>query len=1042
MSSDKMGSPPSLSAVCLLLKNLDLRLTGQLNLLMSWLEGIKSMFFRTKTKPTNEINAQYLPLNPELKSIEGLGSKILASKADSKSLFNKDWWYGKIMDLSMKSPNFKTQMFRFVDVLPYLNDNNDVAKHLKEYFSDKDGGLPGVFSFGASLGSLAPGVLAGTVRKNVSEMARLFITGDSPTDAIPKLEAARNKQIGFTVDILGEATLSEVEALDYQNRYLDLISTLAEKSQSWAKQDLIDTNHLGDIPKVNVSVKLSSLYSQVKVAAWEESKKILIERVEPIFDLAMQKGVFINLDMEHYQIKDLTLDVFKSLLLMPKYKSYPHFGMVLQAYLRDSYDDAKTLIEFSKHRGVPFTVRLVKGAYWDSEVIHAKQNTWDIPVFTKKQESDANFELCTNIFLENYQSIHLAIGSHNVRSIASALIKAEELGVPRNALEVQMLFGMADNFKKSLLELGFRIREYATVGEMIPGMAYLVRRLLENTSNESFLRSSSASETPIDFLLKDPAMDLISSAKDPNLTGFINAPMIDFAETKQRLQFEAALKKVKAALPLKEIKGFINGQFVSSEKQLIRISPNDGETKICDYYSMNEKQVSDAISGAEAAFKNWQKTSVDERSKLMHRLADLIQAERNEIAALEVFEVGKPWAEADGDLTEAIDFCRYYAEDIKKIGAGQKVGSVPGENSHYHYIPKGVVGVIAPWNFPFAILAGMVAGALVTGNTVLIKPAEQSTATGYKLLEILNKLNLPRGVVQFLPGLGETVGAQIVKDPRVSMIAFTGSKEVGLKIIEQAGKVVPGQINVKTCMIEMGGKNAMIIDSDADLDEAVKAVIYSAFGFSGQKCSACSRVIVLPQNYDLFVNRLIEATKSIITDNPNNPQAFLGPVVDEDSYSRLKAVIEKGSLEATLAYRGDLKPEHGYYVTPTIFTDVAPDSFLAQSEFFGPILSVIKAKDIDEALDIANGTEFALTGGAYSRSPINIEKIKNQYEAGNVYINRTITGAMVDRHPFGGYKMSGLGSKTGGPDYLKQFMVPRVVTENTMRRGFSPDLIN
>lgn len=1000
------------------------------------------MFFRTKTKTPNESNASHSALDPSLKSVNGLGERILTSKADSKSLFNKDWWYGKIMDLSMKSPAFKTQMFRFVDVLPYLNDNNDVAKHLKEYFSDKEGGLPSVFSFGATLGTLAPGVLAGTVRKNVSEMARLFITGDSPEDAIPKLEAARNKQIGFTVDILGETTLSEGEALDYQRRYLELIESLAAKSVSWPKQDLIDTNHLGDIPKVNVSVKLSSLYSQVKVAAWEESKKILIERVEPIFDLAIKNRVFINLDMEHYQIKDLTLDVFKTLLLMPKYKDYPFFGMVLQAYLRDSYDDAKTMVEFAKHRGVPFTVRLVKGAYWDSEVIHAKQNTWDIPVYTKKQESDANFEMCTNLFLENYKVIHIAIGSHNVRSIAAAVIKAEELGVPRNAIEIQMLFGMADNFKKSLIELGFRIREYATVGEMIPGMAYLVRRLLENTSNESFLRSSTTGESTVDFLLKDPAMDLISSSKDPNLSGFINEPLIDFADTKERTQFESALKKVKAQLPIKEIKGYINGQFVSSEKQLIRISPNDGETKVCDFYSLNEKQVDEAITGAEAAFKEWRKTSVEERSKLMHRLADLIQANRNEIAALEVFEVGKPWAEADGDLTEAIDFCRYYAEDIKRIGGGHKVGSVPGEHSQYHYIPKGVVGVIAPWNFPFAILAGMVAGAIVTGNTVLIKPAEQSTATGFKLLELLNQLNLPKGVVQFLPGTGETVGAQIVKDPRVAMIAFTGSKEVGLKIIEQAGKTVPGQTQVKTCMIEMGGKNAIIIDSDADLDEAVKAVIYSAFGFSGQKCSACSRVIVLPQNYDLFVTRLIEATKSIFTENPANPKAFLGPVVDEESYNRLKGVIEKGQKEATLAFKGESKPSQGYYVTPTIFTDVKPDGFLAQNEFFGPILAVIKAKDIDEALDIANGTEFALTGGAFSRSPINIEKIKNQYEAGNVYINRTITGAMVDRHPFGGYKMSGLGSKTGGPDYLKQFMVPRVITENTMRRGFSPDLLN
>lgn len=881
------------------------------------------MFFKSKSK---ENKSQHFE---SLNSVNDLGTEILKSKADSKSLLNKDWWYGKIMDLSMKSQNFKTQMFRFVDVLPYLNDNNDVAKHLKEYFSDKEGGLPSIFSFGASIGSMAPGVLANSIRKNVSEMARLFITGETPTDAIPKLEAARAKKVGFTVDILGEATLSEIEALDYQKRYMDLISTLAERSQTWDQQEQIDTNYFGDIPQVNVSVKLSSLYSQVKVAAWEHSKKVLIERMEPIFNLAMEKNVFINLDMEHYGIKDLTLDVFKSLLMMPKYKNYSHFGIVIQAYLRDSYEDSKTLVEFAKHRGTPFTVRLVKGAYWDSEVIHAKQSTWKIPVYTNKQESDANFERCSDLYLTNYKLIQLAIGSHNVRSIAAAVIRSQELNVPKNAFEIQMLYGMADNFKKTLIEHGFRIREYATVGEMIPGMAYLVRRLLENTSNESFLRSSSQADIDFTTLLKDPNLDLKPSVSDPNLTGFINASLIDFAVTKERTAFASALETMKSKLPMSDILGYVNGSFVKSEQKLSRFSPNDKSTKVCDFFSLDEKQVDDAIEGSYNAFDKWRYTSYEERSKLIFQLADLMEKNRNEISALEVVEVGKPWAEADGDLTEAIDFCRYYAQNILEIGKGEKVGNVPGEHSHYHYVPKGVVAVIAPWNFPFAILAGMVAGALVTGNTVLIKPAEQSTATGFKLLELLNQLNLPKGVVQFLPGTGETVGAQIVKDKRVSMIAFTGSKEVGLKIVEQAGITQPGQDNVKSCMIEMGGKNAMIIDSDADLDEAVKAVMYSAFGYAGQKCSACSRAIVLPQNYDLFLNRLVEATKSITLCNPEDPRAFLGPVVDEESYTRLKGVIEKGQSEATLAYTDTSPAEGGYFVSPTIFTDVAPDSFFS-----------------------------------------------------------------------------------------------------------------
>ncbi|MCO5113301.1 MAG: proline dehydrogenase family protein [Bdellovibrionaceae bacterium] len=994
------------------------------------------MFFSRKNKTPNYSQTD----NPILQ----LGSEILSGKAESKSLFNKDWWYGKIMDLSMKSPSFKTQMFRFVDVLPYLNDNEDVAKHLKEYFSEDGSQMPSVFQMGANLGAMAPGLLANSVRKNVTEMAKLFITGETPEEALPKLEAGRKKNLAFTVDLLGEATLSEKEAADYQRRYMELIEALAEKSVSWSHNPQLDSNHLGEIPKVNVSVKLSSLYSQVHVTAWEETQKILIERIKPIFDLAVKKNIFINVDMEHYAIKDLTLEVFKKLLMLPEYKSYPHFGIVLQAYLRDSYQDAQALVDFAKHRGTPFSVRLVKGAYWDSEVIHAKQSTWPVPVYTQKQESDANYEKCCDLFLKNNAYVHVAVASHNVRSIAYAIQRAQELGLPNNAFELQMLYGMADNFKAALIAKGYRLREYATVGEMIPGMAYLVRRLLENTSNESFLRTSSEQTLPLDVLLKDPKMDLPETSSDPGLTGFINEPLVDFSKTEQRKAFVKTLETVKSQLPMNDIPYSVAGKEKRSGQKLERYSPNETQLKVCDFHYPSPEDVSEAIASAQKTFATWRYVPYQTRSTAIHKLADLIAKHRHEIAALQVFEVGKSWEQADGDLTEAIDFCRYYAEDIKRLGAGEKVGSVPGETSIYHYIPKGVVGVIAPWNFPFAILTGMVAAALVTGNTVLIKPAEQSTATAYWLYKLLKQIpEIPAEAYHFLPGPGENIGAQIVKDPDVNMIAFTGSKSVGLSILEQAGQVKPGQQKVKTAVIEMGGKNSIIIDSDADLDEAVAGVLYSAFGFQGQKCSACSRVIVLPQNYDLFVERLIEATSSIEIRNAQDPKCYVGPVVDEDSYKRLLGVIERAkSTEATLAYSATELPTNGYYVPPTIFTNVDPKSFLAQEEFFGPVLAVIKAKDLDDAIRIANGTEYALTSGIYSRSPSSIEKAKMTLEAGNIYINRSITGAMVNRHPFGGFKMSGLGSKTGGPDYLKGFMYPKVTTENTMRRGFSPDLVN
>jgi RHH-type proline utilization regulon transcriptional repressor/proline dehydrogenase/delta 1-pyrroline-5-carboxylate dehydrogenase len=345
--------------------------------------------------------------------------------------------------------------------------------------------------------------------------------------------------------------------------------------------------------------------------------------------------------------------------------------------------------------------------------------------------------------------------------------------------------------------------------------------------------------------------------------------------------------------------------------------------------------------------------------------------------------------------------------------------------------------VIAPWNFPLAILAGMVAGAAVCGNSVIMKPAEQSPVIAAWFMSVLQEAGVPNGVVNFLPGLGEEVGEHLVKHPEVDFVVFTGSKDVGLHIISTASKTMRHQRSVKKVVAEMGGKNAIIIDSDADLDEAVQGTLYSAFGFQGQKCSACSRAIVLEENYDKFLTRLLEGARSLHVGLPENPGTSIGPVVDQGAFDKIMSLIEVGRSEARVAFQGQV-PQTGYFVPPTIFVDVKPNARIAQEEIFGPVLAVIKAKDFDQALEIANSTEFALTGGLYSRSPANLERAKLEFEVGNLYINRGITGALVGRHPFGGFKMSGVGSKAGGPDYLLQFMEPRTVTENTMRRGFAP----
>ncbi|PWU16104.1 MAG: L-glutamate gamma-semialdehyde dehydrogenase [Bdellovibrio sp.] len=973
--------------------------------------------------------------------VETLGKDILrsAEKYSKLSLFSKDYWYGSIMDWSMKNEKFKTQLFRFVDVLPSLQSGAEVARHLREYFAEAGDTLPAVFNVGLGLGSLAPSLMAGAIRKNVTQMAKLFITGEDAAEALPVLRKLRKESLTFTLDILGEATLSESEALDYQKRYEEMIDRLAEDTKSWAENPQIDRDHQGPIPKVNVSVKLTALYSQIN-EAWDENKEKLKQRLRPLFRKAQAKLVFLNLDMENFGVKDLTLEIFRELVLEPEFRSYPFFGCVIQAYLRDSLADIERLIACASSRGTPFTIRLVKGAYWDFETIEARQKGWPIPVYLNKAESDASFEDCSDALLGAFPSLRVAFGSHNVRSIAHALVEAERLGIPRAAVEVQMLYGMADPIKKALVEKGYRVREYAPVGELIPGMAYLVRRLLENTSNESWLRGKFAEGLSPEKLLRDPHENLVRSHAKASreYEVFHNEPLKDFADSNNRQSLASALREFhfeKHYFPV------VDGKVMETAETLTRENPSRPSQRVGIVHLAGEAEAEAAVRASMKAAAPWRQRPAEERAALLERLADLMSRDRFRLIATQVFEVGKPAVEADAEVAEAIDFCRYYAREMRRLAPSLRAGRAPGENSQYHYQARGLTLVIAPWNFPLAILAGMTVAALVTGNTVIMKPAEQSSIVGAGLMDLLREAGFPAGVAHFLPGQGEIVGEYLVQHKDVATIAFTGSRTVGLHILQRSSVVQTGQKHIKRALVELGGKNAILIDSDADLDEAVDGVLYSAFGFAGQKCSACSRAIVLDEVYDRFVARLVEAAKSLSVGEASNPVNYYGPVVDREAFARIKKTIETAKGSHPVAYEG-APLNHlagGYFIPPTIFASVDPRSKLAQEEIFGPVLAIIRVKNFSEAIEVANGVDYGLTGGVFSRSPNNIEQASTLMECGNLYINRGITGALVDRHPFGGFKMSGVGSKTGGPDYLHNFMEPRCVTENTVRRGFAPE---
>ncbi len=1010
--------------------------------------------------------------------VERRGTRMFALvDRHPESLFSKAGFYQRMMELSMRDEHFKVQMFRFVDVLASIHRPKDIVQHFDEYLSTVRDGFGPVLKPTIRLSHIFPWIAGPFMRWNVSGMARQFIAGRDPEDVMKTLRKKRRQKIGFTVDLLGEAVVSEEEASEYATRCQQLLEHLARETRGW-------TDPLGQnaelFPVVNVSVKISALYSQMNPADPADAIAHLTPKLRPILRRAKELGAFINFDMESYAHKNATLDLFKTLFTEPEFMSWPHAGIVIQAYLRDAEKDLRDLIAWGRTRGTRFTVRLVKGAYWDYERIKAQQNGWTIPVWQQKPESDANYEKLTRILLENESIVTSAFGSHNVRSIAHAQALADELGIDKSRFEFQLLYGMAGPIKRALVELGYRVREYSPVGELLPGMSYLVRRLLENTSNEGFLRARFSDNVSAAELLQDPrelvngatpttpvippefegspgshlhafATRSLDFARDDGLSGrngatretpsgdtYANAALVNFVHRESQEKLREALRDVRGRLGQK-YPLTIDGEKVWTQKFLPSVNPSRPNEIVGSIAEAGLPEAERAVKAARRAFGAWSRTSYEERCQLLERAAAILDRRRFELSAWEVFEVGKAWAEADGDIREATDFCLFYARQMRLLGRPRLTQHVLGEESYQHYWPRGVALVIAPWNFPIAILCGMVTAALVTGNTVIMKAAEPSAVLGALLMEIFEEAGVPPGVLNFLPGRGSVIGAHLVDHPDVEMIAFTGSREVGLSIWESAGKTRPGQRELKRVVCEMGGKNAVIVDSDADLDETIVDTIYSAFGYQGQKCSACSRLIVLEGNYDRVMRRLLSAAASLRVGNPEEPGITVGPVIDERSYQRILQVIETGKTEATLAFQAKTVPEKGYFIPLTIFTDVKPEMTLSQCEIFGPVLSVLKARDLDDAIRIANDTDYALTAGFFSRSPANIERIKAELVAGNVYVNRSCTGAVVGRHPFGGFKMSGGGTKAGSADYLLNFFVPRVVTENIMRHGFAPE---
>lgn len=984
------------------------------------------------------------------------------SRADAASPLEPSWWDERLLHWTMRDPQVKVQLFRFMDVLPMLRDPKMLVDCLREYLAPVAERLPlprWLLAKSARRPAWLDQRAADLVQWGARRQAGRFISGSTPAEALHSVQRQRQLRRAFTLDVLGEAVTSQSEAERYLSAYMELLDGLPPLTAKWAFDPLLDRADGEVLPRVNLSIKLSALDPNFDPVDPEAVWKRIAPRLRSLLRKARDRGAFIHCDMETYATRDLTQETFCRVLMEPEFRDMRDVGIVVQCYLRDSLRQLEQLRAWAERRGSPLWIRLVKGAYWDYETVLARQKGWPQPVFAEKWRTDAHYERCTDYLLQSHPHLRAAFGSHNLRSIGHALAAADALHLPTDAYEIQMLYGMADAEKQVFVDHQRRVRVYMPYGELIPGMAYLVRRLLENTANDSFLKAGFVDDDAAEKLAMNPNRDddeadldsahavrglgPMAHAAPPTRPEpeFRNEPPADFSKEDVRKKMSAALVRVRGKLGAEVALG-IGGVDRKGATRTASVNCSK-RSEILGYAPEAEAaDVEAAVAGAHAALPGWGRTPVAQRAALLRKVAAAMRREHFDLAAWIVLESGKPWREADADVGEAIDFLEYYALAAEELERRRGV-RIPGEDNRFVYLPRGVTAVIAPWNFPLAILTGMTSAAISVGNPVVMKPAEQTPLVARRLYDLFMECGTPPGVLSYLPGRGEVVGAALVEHSKVAMIVFTGSREVGLSIHAAAAEASrrSGVPFVKKVVAEMGGKNAIIVDELADLDEAVLGVLHAAFGYQGQKCSACSRAIVLESVYDLFVERLAAAAKALPVGPAEEPSTVVGPLIDPESLTRVRRAIQTGREEAreVLSVSTAELAEQGCFVGPHIFADVPPKASLARDEFFGPVLAIVKARDFDHAIQIANDVDYALTGAVYSRNPARLEQAAREFLVGNLYLNRSSTGAMVGRQPFGGFKLSGIGSQAGGPDYLLQFVLPRTITENTMRRGFAPD---
>ncbi|RLA62840.1 MAG: hypothetical protein DRQ88_05505 [Epsilonproteobacteria bacterium] len=869
-------------------------------------------------------------------------------------------------------------------------------------------------------------LLAYLVRASVKFMARRFIAGETIEKAEKSLKKLLKSGRDVTLDQLGELVVSEKEADHYQNEVLKLIrgfSLYVKKGK----------RNLAGINKAHISIKVSALCSDFKPHAFDYTYKLVSPRLKKILIEACEKDVFINIDAEHYHYRDVVFKVYKKVLMeTPELKNYQSTGIVLQSYLRDAYEHFLDILELARERKLLMPIRLVKGAYWDAETIEAQAHGHEAPEFLNKEETDIMCRQLMVKFLEAGEHLQLCLGSHNFSDHCFVEVLRDKYYPQAPVIEHQCLHMTYEALSTALEKMGYPTRNYVPVGSLLVGMAYLVRRIMENSSQVGVLTIMRSHKNlkgmnPPQVIHKGKKekkeIEKDGTRFELNRRFFNVSPARLYLE-KERVWMEKDLKDFRDKSLAKK---YPNKLQLNGEVHSI-FSNSNPDIKVGEIKYANKEDASIAVAQAKKAFDEgpWANGPWLNRSLALLKGARILLARRNKISSLIVYEGGKSIPEAHADVDEAIDFLTFYAREEAKM-----------QRKHDSLGARGVVSVVSPWNFPLAIPCGMVSSALVAGNSIILKSARPTPLIAQLLIDVLHEAGVPPEALIHLPGKGSEVGEELVKNSDIAGIVFTGSKKVGMHMTHIAGKRILENTSLKhpvpaKVIAEMGGKNAIIVTANAELDETVAGILYSSFGHSGQKCSAASRILVDNRIKDKLIARLKQACLDIKVGTAYDFSSTMNPIINLAEKERLIKDAQEATKESQ-RFNGKVHLDRsreelpGQCIGPVLIelpsSRVLNKDSYAYKELFGPIIHIIGYSSLNEALEIFNGTEYALTGGVFSQSQDDIDYLTKKMETGNIYVNRAITGARVGVEPFGGFKLSGTGPKAGGALYVPSFHV-------------------